>query len=118
MLRDARKYQGLLTRLVLLFQDNVKPHTVRLTLETTEQLGWKLLEHRPYSHDLTSNNFHLFGRLKTAIANKLFADDEEVKRDVLMWLRQQTKRFYTAGFVILIKRCGKCINIFGDYVKK
>jgi arsenate reductase-like glutaredoxin family protein len=38
-----------------------------------------------------------------------FTDDEEVETEELKWLRQQSKRFYAAGFSTLAKRWYKCI---------
>ena len=32
--------------------------------------------------------------------------------------RQQLKEFYAAGFQGLVKRWGKCLNLYGDYVEK
>jgi hypothetical protein len=35
-----------------------------------------------------------------------------------MWLRQQPKDFYAAGFDTLEKRWDKCINVGGGYYEK
>jgi hypothetical protein len=35
---------------------------------------------------------------------KHFVDGEEVGTEVLKWLRQQSKDFYSAGFYALLKR--------------
>ena len=43
------KRKGLLTQGVILLHDNARSHTVRLTLETVEQLGLDVLPHPPYS---------------------------------------------------------------------
>jgi hypothetical protein len=42
-----------------------------------------------------------------------FADDEEVETEVLKWLRQQPKDFYSAGFDAPVKRWDKSINVGG-----
>lgn len=88
----------------------------RLTQERIDELGWQLLQHPHYSPDLAPSDFHLFGPLKTHLGSKRFVDDEDVEREVRMWLRQQPKDFYAAGFGALIKRWDKCLNIGGDYV--
>jgi hypothetical protein len=41
------------------------------------------------------------------VAGKRFADDEEVKTEVLKWLRQQSKDVYAASFDPLVKRWGE-----------
>jgi hypothetical protein len=40
------------------------------------------------------------------------------KLEVRRWLRQQSKKFYAAGFDALVKRWDKCINVGGGYVEK
>jgi hypothetical protein len=42
------------------------------------------------------------------------ADEMELRK----WLRQQSKDFYAAGFIALVRQWGKCINVGGGYVKK
>jgi hypothetical protein len=37
---------------------------------------------------------------------------------VRKWLRQQSKRFYVAGFDAVVKRWNKCISVGGGYVEK
>ncbi|BFZ13360.1 hypothetical protein BsWGS_16399 [Bradybaena similaris] len=120
VLRDAirRKRPGLLTRGVLLLHDNARPHTARLTQEKIKNLGWKILEHPPYSPDLAPSDFHLFGPLKTHLGGKHFATDAEVECEVKMWLKKQSTQFYAAGLGGLIKRWDKCINVGGNYVEK
>jgi histone-lysine N-methyltransferase SETMAR len=88
-LRDAirRKLPGQLARVVHLCHDNTRHHTVRAIQEGT-QLQWELLEHPPYSPDLASSNFHLFGPLKNRLGGKCFTDHEEVETEVRKWLRQ------------------------------
>jgi hypothetical protein len=54
--------------------------------------------------------FHLGG--------KRFTDDEEVETEVRMWLKQQSKDFYAAGFDTLVKRWDKCVNVSGGHVEK
>jgi hypothetical protein len=49
---------------------------------------------------------------------KVFADDEEVEREVQKRLRQQSKYLCAAGFGALVKGWDKCINVGGGYVEK
>jgi hypothetical protein len=48
--------------------------------------------------------FEIFSQGRSKVA-----DDEMKARK---WLRQQSKYFYSAGFDTLVKRQGKCVNIF------
>ncbi|GBN07064.1 hypothetical protein AVEN_39060-1 [Araneus ventricosus] len=79
--------------------------------QTDEKSGLSGLQHSPYSPDLSTSDFHLSG-------GKHFADDGDVKHEVLLWMRQQPKEFHAAGIGALMKRWDKCINIGGDYVEK
>jgi hypothetical protein len=56
---------------------------------------------------------------KKHLGCKCFTDDEEVKMEVMKWLRQQSTGFYAVGFdVALAKQWNKCINVGGEYVEK
>jgi histone-lysine N-methyltransferase SETMAR len=113
-----RKRPGQLERGVLLHHDNARTHTVWATQERIQELRWELLEHPPYSQDLTPSDFHLFGLLRNHLRGKRFADDEEAETEVWKWLRQQPKDFYAAGFNELVERCDKCIHVGEGYVEK
>jgi major membrane immunogen (membrane-anchored lipoprotein) len=71
--------------------------------------------------------FHVYGGKylsRKAVHNwvekrgKLFADDEEVEKEVRTRKRQQSNDSYAAGFDSLVKRWDKCINVGGKYVEK
>lgn len=46
------KRQGLLSKGVLLFHENARPHTAAHTVQTLEKLSFEVLEHPAYSPDL------------------------------------------------------------------
>jgi hypothetical protein len=52
------------------------------------------------------------------LGGKGFADDEEVETEVRGWLRQQSKDYCALGFVALVKRWDKYVNVFGGYDEK
>jgi hypothetical protein len=58
--------------------DYVRPHTARTSQERVQELQWELLEHSPYSPELTHNDFHLCGPLKNYLSGRRFADEEVV----------------------------------------
>jgi histone-lysine N-methyltransferase SETMAR len=80
-LRDIirRKLPGQLTRGVLLHHDNGQTPYSPSNRGEDEELQWELLDHPPYSPDLASSDFHLFGPLKSHLGGKRFADDEEAE---------------------------------------
>jgi len=59
-----RNRLGLLKKGVILQHDNAPPHRARQTVQKIEEMGWELLQHRPYSPDLAPSDFHLFEPLK------------------------------------------------------
>ena len=64
---------------------------------------WEVLQHPPYSPDLTPSDFHLFGPLKQHLSGERFPDDDAVKIAVCAWFQQQPQEFYAAGFQGLVK---------------
>ncbi|XP_064482305.1 histone-lysine N-methyltransferase SETMAR-like [Ornithodoros turicata] len=68
-----QKRPGLISKGVLLLQDNARPHTAHPTARTLQELGWELLPHPPYSPGLASSNFHLFGPLKAFLGGRHFS---------------------------------------------
>ena len=77
--------------------DNARPHTARLTLETVEQLGLEALPHPPYSPDLAPSDYHLVGPMKKMLGGQKLASDTEVQSVVRQWLGQQPASFFASG---------------------
>jgi histone-lysine N-methyltransferase SETMAR len=82
-LRDAirRKSRPTGKRGILLHHDNARPHTARETLERIQEIQCELPEHAPYSSDVASSHFHLFGPLKNRRNGKRFADNKVVTQE-------------------------------------
>ena len=92
------KRKGLLTQGVILLHDNDRPHTARLTLETVEQLGLKVLPHPPYSPDLAASDYHLFGPMKKMLRGQKFASDTEVRQSFVSGLDSSQHRSLHRAF--------------------
>ncbi|GFX13248.1 histone-lysine N-methyltransferase SETMAR [Trichonephila clavipes] len=73
------KRHGMLSKGVLLFNDEARPHTSRTTRESIESFGLEVLDHAPYSPDLARSNFHLFGFLKKRLGGRHLSDNKELK---------------------------------------
>ncbi|GFX34598.1 uncharacterized protein TNCV_3658361 [Trichonephila clavipes] len=54
--------------------------------------------------------YHLFGPQKLHLGGKQFADDNDVQHEVLSWMTQEPKEFYTAGIRALIKRWDRLLD--------
>jgi histone-lysine N-methyltransferase SETMAR len=102
-------------REVVLLQDNARPPTAALTQLKLEQLGWKTLEHSPYSPDLSLFDFHVFGPRKEALGGQRFNDDAGVEAHVRSWLQTRPTTFYEDGISKLPTRCEKCVLKPGEY---
>jgi len=84
------KRRGLLITGVLLQHNNPRPHTARSTVAAIQDLSFECLPHPPYSPDLASSAFHVFGSLKRKMEGKPFKSDEEVQRAVRCTVSQNT----------------------------
>jgi hypothetical protein len=102
----------------LLQHENARPHTARSTVATVLDLSFECLPYPPYSPDLSSSDFHVFGPLKEAMGCKSFRSDEEVQQAVHEWLRSQPKDFFSRGIHALMKRWNNCMVRNEDYLEK
>jgi hypothetical protein len=59
---------------VLLLHDSTRPHTSAQTTDAIAKSGWRVLLHQPYSPDVTTSDFYLFGPLKDSLGGQ---DTEE-----------------------------------------
>ena len=71
-------------------QDNVHPHIAVHTAETLRKLKFEVMAHPPYSPDLASSNYGLFGQFKETLRGLRFTSDQEVKEAVHAWLGRQS----------------------------
>jgi transposase len=101
-----------------MYHDNASPHSANQTTATLRSFKWEVLQHPPYSPDLATSDFHLFGLLKRHLSGECFPDDDAVESAVRAWFQQQPKEFYAAGFQGQVKRWDKCLKLCGDYVEK
>jgi histone-lysine N-methyltransferase SETMAR len=85
---------GLLAKRVLLLHDNAHPHTAAHSVDILRALKCEVLKQPPYSPDLATSDFHLFGRMKVHLRGHKFADDNEVMEAVQRWLKATPKSFF------------------------
>ena len=60
----CEKRRGILSKGVLLQQDNVRVHTCKVAMDAVEQNRYELIPHPAYSPDLAPSDFFLFPNLK------------------------------------------------------
>ena len=83
-----------------------------------ETLKFEVLSHLPYSPDLEPSDFHFFPHLTRDLKGTHFTSYDEVKQDVMSWIKQRTPEFFINGMRELVLRWEKCIERQGDYVEK
>ncbi|GBN89366.1 hypothetical protein AVEN_173839-1 [Araneus ventricosus] len=95
---------------VILLYDNT--HIARKTQELLQKFKREFWSHPPYSPGMVPNlgSRHLSGTR--------FSSNSDMKTVVENWLNGQGRDFYQAGLNKLVLRLDKCLNRFGDYVKK
>ena len=106
----------MLSRGVILLQDNALPHLAQASKNQLQTFGWEILEHPPYSPDLSHCDFHVFGPLKKSLKGRRLASNEEVKDTVEEWFRTQLHSFFTDGIHRLVQEWDNYLNQYGDYV--
>jgi len=112
------KRRGLLSKRVLLLQDNARPHTAAHTMDTLRTLKSEVLNHPPYRPDLAPSGFHLCGPMKEHLRGQTFPDDDEVMEAVQSCLTATPKSLFLDGIRKLMYRWTKCVAKQGDYVEK
>jgi len=83
-----------------------------------KDLRYELLEHPPYSPDLTPSDFYLFPKLKLFLAGQRFSSNQEAIAAIAAYFADLTKNHYRDGIMALEHRWNKCISLKGDYVEK
>jgi histone-lysine N-methyltransferase SETMAR len=71
--------------------DNPTPHRVKLTKSCFKTLRLREVAHPPYSPDLASSDFYLFGKLKEQMAGSEFESAEDFL-GMIRWLANSILR--------------------------
>jgi histone-lysine N-methyltransferase SETMAR len=74
---------------------------------TLRRFGWVVLDHTPYSPDLSPCDYHNFGPLKKTLKGRQFNSDETVREAVEQWSIQQPVSFFAEGITKLVQRWDK-----------
>jgi hypothetical protein len=95
---------SMLSKWVLLFHKNARPHSAATTVEAIRQLKFELLPLPAYNPDLALSDYHMFGPLKEALPVRRFGNDE-AKESVHTWFLSQPKTFFADEIRRLVNRC-------------
>lgn len=96
-------------------QDNARPHTSAETKKKLSDLGLRVLDHPPYSPDLSPSDYYLFSPMKNSLTGKSFRNADEVMTEVNRWFESKDRAFFTNAFTMLPNRWRRCIDADGNY---
>ncbi|KAI6659689.1 hypothetical protein LOD99_14613 [Oopsacas minuta] len=95
--------------------DNAPAHTARKTKDYIKQLGLELIDHPPYSPDLTPCDFWLFPTTKRHIKGRRFDSETELSAAFLDAIDLIPESRYSRLFGMWLKWCQRCIDANGEY---
>ncbi|CAH1987895.1 unnamed protein product [Acanthoscelides obtectus] len=98
-------------RRIILHQDNASSHTTQKTRQNLTKENVELLEHPPYSPDLSPNDFFTFPKIKNRLRGQRFQSPEEAvdvfKNAVLDLPANEWNRYFENWF----ERMQMCTNL-------
>lgn len=103
---------------IILLHDNARPHTAKKIKKLISDLKWELLEHPPYSPDLSPSDYFLFSPLKNYLRGIRYPNSEELEFSIRNWFEKQSLDFFEKGIYKLPERWKSCISKEGDYFEK
>ena len=111
------KSRGKVTKGALFLRDNAPANRALATQKKLTYLGFKCLDHPPYSPDLAPSGYHLFPGLKKQLIGRHFSSDTEVIAVAETWLDGQPSDFFFEWFAKVEQRAKKCIEFRVEYVE-
>ena len=100
---------------IKLLHDNAPAHECASVQEYLKDFKLDVLDHPPYSPDLSPCDFWLFPRLKEMLAGHRFESSCGIGSAVFQCLQQITKVDYQAAFRKWVNRCKMCVEADGAY---
>ncbi|CAH1968746.1 unnamed protein product [Acanthoscelides obtectus] len=105
-------------RRIILHQDNASSHTAQKTRQYLTEENVELLDHLPYSPDLSPNAFFTFPKIKNRLRGQKFQSPEEAvyafRNAVLDVPANEWNKCFENWFL----RMQMCINLRGEYFEK
>ena len=94
---------------IKLLHDNAPAHKSATVQEYLKESGLDVLDHPPYSPDLSPCDFWLFPRLKEMLAGHHFESHCGIDSAVYQYLQHIPKEHYQAAFQKWVDRCKMCV---------
>lgn len=99
----------------ILHIDNARPHNSRMTKDKIKELGWKRLEHPPYSPDISPCDFFLFGYVKSELKSIKVSSLHDLLKAVEEIITKIDKKVWESVYESWLKRLAAVIECKGDY---
>ena len=100
---------------IKLLHDNAPAHKSTTIKEYLKESGLDVLDHAPYSPDLSPSDFWLFPRLKEMLAGHCFESRCGIGSVVYQCLQHILKEDYRAAFRKWVDWCKMCVEADGVY---
>ena len=100
---------------IKLLHDNTPAHKSATVQEYLKESGLDVLDHPPYSPDLSPRDFWLFPRLKEMLAGHHFESRCGIGSAVYQCLQHIPKEDYRTAFRKWVDRCKMCVEADGTY---
>lgn len=114
--KTKAKRRGMLSRGIMLLQDNARPHNAAVATATAKKCGFEILPHPAYSPDLAPSDYYLFSNMKKDKRGLKFQDLNDVKDWAKNWLASKDKLFFSKGIDALPERWERCVMLHGQYL--
>ena len=99
---------------VHLLHDNASSHKCEIVKSFLASENVKVLNHPPYSPDLSPCDFFLFPRLKKMLSGNKYISRSSLGSAIYQCLQQIPKEDYLSAFRDWVKRLQKCVSV-GEY---
>ena len=100
-----------------LHYDNAPSHKSKIVTEYLKHSKLAVLDHPPYSPDISPCDFGIFGSVKNSLAGMSFNSEDELITAVLNYFESRDESFWKSIFQGWIRRLENCITNNGDYVQ-
>lgn len=111
--RGAKHYQH--RHKYMLHMDNAPAHASDLVQQGLNSMQWPILEHPPYSPDLSPCDFFLFPYLKRQLRGRQFPDTNMLRLEIDRLMGLITVQQWQDVFKDWLHRCEKCLHFDGNY---
>ena len=107
--RSSKGWSG-----VHLLHDNASSHKCEVVKSFLASEKVKVLNHPPYSPDLSPCDFFLFPRLKIMLSGNKYTSRSSLGSAIYHYLQQIPKEDYLSAFRDWVKRLQKCVSVKGE----